>query len=252
MGNVIDSFFSGFGKVVGNLFGSPLDFLAGKSCSSVCGSTWDFICYIENFCVANLLKLLLVFLLLYIVLLFIYLSYKLGICECVCRSLCRMTWACFAFSAYSCDYLCTFLWVKLLSVKRRRRRRGRERDLEVFDKSSSSIDEEENGGSLCDYGSNHHNNHHKTRKRSLSRPRRRDYKGAHLKKSLRPRSHRVGIRNRDLGFHKNGTRRSLVKDHGHLHHHRDDSGDHSIRVIRTSKFVRKGTISKGRGVYKRR
>uniref|UniRef100_A0A803QLH3 15-cis-phytoene synthase n=1 Tax=Cannabis sativa TaxID=3483 RepID=A0A803QLH3_CANSA len=33
MGNVIESFFSGFGKVFGSLFASPLDFLSGKSCS---------------------------------------------------------------------------------------------------------------------------------------------------------------------------------------------------------------------------
>lgn len=32
MGNLISSFFSGFGKVIGDLFNSPLDFLAGKSC----------------------------------------------------------------------------------------------------------------------------------------------------------------------------------------------------------------------------
>lgn len=34
--------------------------------SSVCGSTWDLICYIENFCIANLLKLLAVVALLYV------------------------------------------------------------------------------------------------------------------------------------------------------------------------------------------
>ena len=34
--------------------------------SSVCGSTWDFICYIENFCMANLLKMAMVLVLSYI------------------------------------------------------------------------------------------------------------------------------------------------------------------------------------------
>ncbi|XP_030483063.2 uncharacterized protein LOC115699681 [Cannabis sativa] len=244
MGNVIESFFSGFGKVFGSLFASPLDFLSGKSCSSVCGKTWDFICYIENFCVANLLRLVLVFLLLYIVLLFMYLTYKLGICECVCRSLCRMTWSCITFCACSCEYLCTFLWVKLKRVKRRRRRRRRQIDLEVFDKStSSSTDEDEGIGNLCDYGSN---DHYKSRKRMLSRSRR-DYKGAQLRKSLRPRSHRrIIVRNRDLGFHNNDHGRH----HQHHHHHLDDSGNTSIRVIRTSKFVRKGTM--GGGVHRRR
>ncbi|XP_011069410.1 uncharacterized protein LOC105155229 isoform X2 [Sesamum indicum] len=57
MGNAVGSFFSGFAQVVGNNLGHPLDFLSGKSCNSVCGSTWDILCYIENFCVAHLLKL---------------------------------------------------------------------------------------------------------------------------------------------------------------------------------------------------
>lgn len=39
--------------------------LLAHVCSSVCGSTWDFICYIENFCVANLLKMGMVFILSY-------------------------------------------------------------------------------------------------------------------------------------------------------------------------------------------
>ncbi|KAK0576797.1 hypothetical protein LWI29_023411 [Acer saccharum] len=79
---------------ISNLFESPLDFVSGKSCSSVCGSTWDFICYIENFCVANLLKMATVLVLSYIVLLFFYLLYKLGICGCIGHSLCRISWAC--------------------------------------------------------------------------------------------------------------------------------------------------------------
>lgn len=58
--------FSGFIQAIGKLFRSPLDFLAGKSCSSICGSTWDLICYIENFCVANILKLIMVLVLSYI------------------------------------------------------------------------------------------------------------------------------------------------------------------------------------------
>lgn len=32
MGDAIGSYVSGFGKVVGELFGSPQDFLSGKSC----------------------------------------------------------------------------------------------------------------------------------------------------------------------------------------------------------------------------
>ncbi|XP_011653782.1 uncharacterized protein LOC101218855 isoform X3 [Cucumis sativus] len=65
MGNVASSLASDVFSAIGKIFGSPLDFLSGRSCSSVCGSTWDFICYIENFCVANLLKMGMVFILSY-------------------------------------------------------------------------------------------------------------------------------------------------------------------------------------------
>ncbi|KAF7836743.1 protein HAPLESS 2-like [Senna tora] len=66
MANIVESFASALAKVVAKLFSSPIDFLSGKSCSSLCGPTWDFMCYVENFCIANLLRLTLVFLLLYI------------------------------------------------------------------------------------------------------------------------------------------------------------------------------------------
>ncbi|XP_057766581.1 uncharacterized protein LOC130987034 isoform X3 [Salvia miltiorrhiza] len=65
MGNAVGSIFSGVGQVVGNIFGHPLDFLSGKSCNSVCAPTWDFLCYIENFCVAQLLKFVMVAILVY-------------------------------------------------------------------------------------------------------------------------------------------------------------------------------------------
>ncbi|GAB4862092.1 hypothetical protein Ancab_037345 [Ancistrocladus abbreviatus] len=65
MGNIIESFTWGFGKAISSLFHDPLDFLSGKSCSSACGTTWDILCYMENFCVANLLKLALLFPLFY-------------------------------------------------------------------------------------------------------------------------------------------------------------------------------------------
>ncbi|KAL1533600.1 corepressor interacting with RBPJ 1 [Salvia divinorum] len=73
MGNSVGSVFSGVGQVVGNIFSHPLDFLSGKACNSVCAPTWDFICYIENFCVAQLLKFVMVAILAYFMLLFFYL-----------------------------------------------------------------------------------------------------------------------------------------------------------------------------------
>ncbi|XP_024020739.1 uncharacterized protein LOC112091400 [Morus notabilis] len=256
MGNVVSSFFSGFGKVIGDIFGSPLDFLAGKSCNSVCGSTWDFICYIENFCVSHLLKMAMVLVLLYIVLLFLYLLHKLGICECVSWSLCRMLWACFASCLSVCDCCCTFLCLKLRNLRgrtNRRRRRRRKLDIEVVDTSSTEAGDEHHNGETsfasCDYDM-----YKEKSDSSLSR-RKRDYRSDQLRKSLRPRSHRIGagISKDHLGH---GNRRSynikLGDHHNHNHDHDHNSRvDHAIRVTRTSKFVRKGTIYKG-GIIQRR
>ena len=75
-------------------------------------------------------------------------------------------------------------------------------------------------------------------KRSCSSSRlQRDYRSAHLRKSLRPRNHniRAGIVSRDLAF---GNTRIDSIGNGYDHA--------NIRVTRTSKFVRKGTNYKER------
>ncbi|CAK9168744.1 unnamed protein product [Ilex paraguariensis] len=226
MGSVIGSLSSGFVEVVGNLFGHPLDFLAGKSCSSTCGSTWDFICYIENFCIAHLLKLAIVAALFYLVLLFFYLSHKLGICECICTTLCKITWACFATCFSVLEYSCTFLCYKLPMLKRKHRDHKREMVMELY---PMTCEEEEPK--------------HRKERRSLSSRRWRDYRGDHLRRSLRPRSHRirVGI----SGDSAYGNRRNPIKHGGHA------TTVHDIRVSRTSKFVQKGGNYKG-AIHRRR
>lgn len=242
MGNIIGSFFSGFGKVIGDLFGSPLDFLAGKSCSSVCGSTWDFICYVENFCVTNLLKMAMVLVLIYIVLLFLYLLHKLGICECMSQGLCRMVWACLACFFRAWEYCCIFLWVKLHKLKRVHREHRRDIEDE-FNTSDEEYDDDDDGESFS----------YHVPMDVISKPtshRWRDYRGAHLRKSLRPRStHRiqVGI-SRDSSIHGGRSRSGNPAKHGN--HIKAVDHDH-IRVIRTSKFAHKGRYHRG-GVYHRR
>lgn len=101
-------FYLDFPKQWANCWGHPLDFLAGKSCSTKCLPTWDFFCYIENFCVSHLLKSAMVIVMLYFVLLFFYLSYKLGICQCICHTFCRSIWACFATCFSMLECCCTF------------------------------------------------------------------------------------------------------------------------------------------------
>ncbi|CAN4097737.1 unnamed protein product [Withania somnifera] len=170
MDNVIGTLFSGFGTILGKIFGHPFDFLAGKSCSTVCGPTWDFSCYIENFCISQLLKLVMVSILFYFVLLFLYLQYKLGICGCICHILCKSTWACFStcFSVLDC---CTSLCVK---PKRATSRRHHIRDIE-----------EEGEGSLSYHRIN------EGRKRSI-----RDQRKEHFRRTLRPKSHKMHRRHR--------------------------------------------------------
>ncbi|KAJ0026154.1 hypothetical protein Pint_08136 [Pistacia integerrima] len=231
MGSVISSVLSGFGNVLGDLFGDPLDFLAGKSCSSVCGSTWDFICYIENFCLANLLKLAIVLALSYFVLLFFYVLYKLGICWCIGHSLCKMIWACLATWFSFWEYCCTFLCVKLIKFKRSNQHRRRNVEISEMDTS----DEEE-------YSDDESFSSDDIRRSNYSSRRGIDYREAHLRKSLRPRSHRVqiGISRRDaIQSH----RRNSFKHHNHV-----SKVDDHIRVTHTSRFVKKGRSIRG-GVY---
>ncbi|KAL1344485.1 hypothetical protein HN51_018346 [Arachis hypogaea] len=218
MGNVIESFAQGIGNGVGKLFSSPVEFLSGKSCSSVCGPTWDFLCYIENFCVANLLRLAMVFILLYAVLLFFYLLHKLGIFGCIGRGLCKIIWAC--CSSYCCiwEYACAFLCAKLHKIKRRRRRRLR-----------NTIDNRFYLATEQDYSDESISN----RFPSLSR-RRRDYKSSHLRKSLR-------VRNGDHARVEISSYRSKKHHGNNVMEHCDYKGNvHDIKVTRTSKFARKG------------
>ncbi|XP_057975085.1 uncharacterized protein LOC131162517 [Malania oleifera] len=232
MGNIIGSFLSGLGKVISDLFGSPLDFLSGKSCSSVCQTAWDFICYIENFCVANLMKMAMVLALCYIVLLFFYLLYKVGICNCVCRGLCRMVWACCSACFTACHCVCTFCCVRLFKLKRVRRRHRRCTE-DYFD-STSTEEQEDNINDETFSGFKHKPIVVESTK-SLTH-RRRDYRRSHIRKSLRPRRStrptRVGISKERVNEMNS---RSHRKDGNHV------STPHDIRVSRASKFVQKGS-----------
>ncbi|WMV34466.1 hypothetical protein MTR67_027851 [Solanum verrucosum] len=120
MDNVIGSLLSGFGAILGKIFGHPFDFLAGKSCSKVCGPTWDLSCYIENFCISHLLKLAMLSILSYFALLFLYLQYKLGIYGCICHMLCRSTWTCLYTCFSVLDCCCNFLCFKQKKTRSRR------------------------------------------------------------------------------------------------------------------------------------
>ncbi|XP_022768142.1 uncharacterized protein LOC111312276 isoform X2 [Durio zibethinus] len=186
-------------------------------------------CYIENFCVANLLKLVMVLVLSYIVLLFFYLLYKVGICQCIGHGLCRMVWGCISCWFSFWEYFCTFLCFKLRKVKRINRRRRRVKEYQ-FDTSEEYDDDGDDDESFAYRISRPI----EISSRSLSGGWR-NYREVHLRKSLRPRSHRikVGI-SRDAVYRKNHTK------HGH---HLNTV--HDIRVTHTSKFAQKGSNYRG-------
>ncbi|KAK1288608.1 hypothetical protein QJS10_CPB19g00149 [Acorus calamus] len=229
MGNIVSSFVSGFTKLVGDLFGAPLDFLSGKSCSTVCGSTWDLICYIENFCVGNVLKLIAVLILFYIVLLFIYLLHKIGICGCIGRSICKISCACFTSSCFSaCEYWYLFLWVKF----KRMNRDHRWSNIEDYYLSSNEDD-------LTNERLSYLEAPKVVRfRRSLS-VRSKERRRLELRRSLRPRSHQinVGISRNSVFFDDELPR----KRPRHVRTVRD------VKVTQTSRFLRKGSR-----VYRRR
>ncbi|XP_038897054.1 uncharacterized protein LOC120085227 isoform X2 [Benincasa hispida] len=199
MGNVASSLTSGIFSAIGKVFGSPLDFLSGRSCSSVCGSTWDFICYIENFCVSNLLKMGMVLILSY-----------------------------FASYFYAWEYCCTFMCIKLASVKRTRRRHLRRRDLE---------EEFESEEGKCQHGSTSDSSnvpeHVESRSsRRACRRWRRNHRSSRMRKSLRPRGHGIRVRSgRVLVYGKH--RRKSVEVGNHLNE------IHSFGMYGSSKFVHK-------------
>ncbi|GER49169.1 hypothetical protein STAS_26387 [Striga asiatica] len=239
MGNVVGSFFSGLGRAIDKLLGHPLEFLSGKSCNSVCAPTWDFICYIENFCVAQLLKFVMVAMLVYFVLLFLYLLYNLGICQCICRTLFRITWACFSTCFSSFDFCCSYLCYKLRTIRRLRKRRRRKKDIEEFDgQTSPYISSEDDEYELEDKSIDSYFDH-----RGSRFSRRRNYKVEHLRKSLRPTNHRARV---ELSGHLHGKRalkNSIEFRHNLLHDH--------IRVNRSSKFSQKGSKGKN-GILRHR
>uniref|UniRef100_A0A7C9CV23 Uncharacterized protein n=1 Tax=Opuntia streptacantha TaxID=393608 RepID=A0A7C9CV23_OPUST len=60
-------------------------------------------------------------------LVFLYLLFKLGVCQCVVTSLCKISWAACETYWLTLDYICCFCWYKIRHTKRVYRRRHRER-----------------------------------------------------------------------------------------------------------------------------
>ena len=173
------------------------------------------------------------------VLLFFYLLQKLGICECICQSLFRIVWACVASWFHAFEYCCISLCVKLRKLKRVRRKHRRDIE-EEFDAGDDEYDTSEE-----EYDDESFSNHvprHMEKSRSVSH-KWKDYRGAHLRKSLRPRNHRIRVDISRDSIHSG--RRNHIKHRNHR------STVHDIRVTRASKFAHKGRNYRG-GVVKHR
>ncbi|KAJ0008415.1 hypothetical protein Pint_30745 [Pistacia integerrima] len=139
MGTIISKTANGVGGVFGNAFSAPCKAIFGRSYEGVCSGPWDIVCFIEHFCIANLVKLLMIFGLCYIILWFCDLLFNLGICQCIIRSLCKMCCAACETYWYALEDITCFLWQKLMNTKRRNRH-GRIRDVELGYSSSDESD----------------------------------------------------------------------------------------------------------------
>jgi len=183
---------------------------------------------------------------LFAVLLFFYLVHKLGICGCLCRSSCKMIWACFSSCFHVWEYSCTFLCIKLHNIRRTRRIRRKVRmDMK---KKFYSGEEDYSGESLS-----HHFPTSAKRIRSISRSR--DYKASHLRKCLEPRRHHARVEiSRDLRC-KSKRNHSLGEPNftsNAIKHGNHIGTINDIKVIRTSKFARKGISRRNRVLPRQR
>ncbi|KAK9229932.1 hypothetical protein WN944_022898 [Citrus x changshan-huyou] len=134
-------------------------------------------------------------------LLFCYLLFKLGICQCIVRSLCKMCWAACETYWYALEDITCFLWHKLLNTKRRNRRR-RIRDAEWGYSSSSD------GNDFSGY----HRHLSSRRKRYMERN---DWYGHDS--HCGSRHHHVKLKTRQASFHLRGGGSRRLRNSRRLH-----------------------------------
>ncbi|CAI9754075.1 unnamed protein product [Fraxinus pennsylvanica] len=144
MGSALSNAANGVGTLIGNGLAAPFKALFGGSCEGVCSGTWDVECFIEHLCFSSLFQLLMVMGLCYLTLIFLYLLFKVGICQCIGRSLIKICWGSCQAYWFALEDMTCFLWYKLKNVERvNHRRRRRFQDVEVGYTISSSDEEDE-------------------------------------------------------------------------------------------------------------
>lgn len=216
MGDVLSKAADKVGAAVGNAVAAPFKTIFGGSCDELCSGPWDVVCFIEHLCVTNLIKLFLICVLCYIGLLFLYLLFKLGICQCIGRSLCRMCWVACETYWRALGHICFFVWYKITSTKRVYRGRRRFRDFEAGYSLSDITD---------DYSSRHLG---ESRKRRLLGERIEGPLASYSNRSHRQRRHhrhrQVKLKSRRVSLASGrGSRRSRISRHRRI------SSEHSER-----------------------
>lgn len=191
MGTVVSKAADGVGAFLGNAFSAPFKSMFGGSCEGICSGTWDVMCFIEHFCVSNLIKLLMVLVLCYITLLFFYLLFKVGMLQCIGRSLCKMCWAACETYFFALEDITCFLWHKLKNTKRvyrGQKRLRRRRYPEIAGSSSSDVSTSLEDGSQS---------------LSVGRKRKSDREGRNYQNCLSHHQH-VRLKTRDVSVHVKG------------------------------------------------
>ncbi|KAM6562831.1 hypothetical protein CsatB_022829 [Cannabis sativa] len=207
MGSVISHAANGVGGLLGSAITAPFKTVFGHSCEDICSGPWDVVCFIEHLCVSNLLRFLLILILCYITLLFFYLLFKIGICQCIVKSLCKMCWAACEAYWFALEDITCFLWHKLINTKRvnrrrRRRRRLQRRRFHDIEQGYSTSDDETDSSSGY---SNHHLDNDLIKKNNYSakRARRELFENNSFSSSSRHRQrhHHVNLKSREVSLH---------------------------------------------------
>ncbi|CAN0880366.1 hypothetical protein LINGRAHAP2_LOCUS13622 [Linum grandiflorum] len=109
--------------------------MSEDSTAGICAGPWDVGCFIEHLCISNLFKFVLILVLCYIIVVFVYLLFKVGIFQCMIKSICKMCWTACATYCYALHHITCCLCNRLTSVRHHRRRRrtrwGHSHDIET-------------------------------------------------------------------------------------------------------------------------
>lgn len=136
-------------------------------------------------------------------LLFFYLLFKVGICQCIGRSLCKMCWAACEAYRFALEDITCFLWHKLINTKRTNRgRRRHHHHFQDIERGYSTSDETD-----LSADSFHHLVNITRKVNSLKRRRRKQFQNSFNSSSSfggSRRHHHVKLKNREVSVHVRG------------------------------------------------